>query len=576
MDAHSQPYDQVRITFADSLILRHLPDRVTVTDRNGFIVHVNPAFEEVTGYTAEEAIGQRPSLLKSGVHPPEFYEELWRTITSGHPFRAEVANRKKNGELYFEDQLIVPIFDAECGQSDEPCGFVSIARDLSDRKQLEARILHLAEHDELTGLPNRRGLISRAERALVRATELGEPLTLLFIDLDDFKVINDAYGHRVGDLALAAAACKIRGGVREKDICGRWGGDEFVVILPGTDLKAAWSVAQRIRKELDTPTHVDDKTPIINLKASIGMAIFPSDGRSVDELIRIADSGMYRAKERAGGIAHTRDWAQVEYRLRRSLELSNALRLNQLHLHYQPILDLGSGTFTKAEALLRWRHPRTGTIRPGNFVALAEQSREIVAIDQWVAREAIKTIRWLSRSGIALDICINVSGRTLGEGALSDLITQFDESESEYLRHLIVEVTERAVFQLGRAQEAVDALRKRGVRIAIDDFGTGYSGLAYLEDLSADIVKIDQRFIKGLGCNRGSEAIVGAVIGLASEFGCRSLAEGVETATQLKWLTEAGCHEAQGYLIGRPMPRERLARIATSHFGDSRPVKALG
>ena len=606
------------LSFDAFTLFRHLPDRVTVTDRHGVILYVNPAFEKVTGYSAEEIIGKRPSVLKSGVHGPEFYRNLWDTITSGRPFRAEMVNKKRNGEFYVEDQLILPLTDrssdgtgygadrwsAEAddrldrldagragssgdrsdrpgagsgeGKADpagSPRWFVSIARDITERKELEARIRYLAEHDELTGLPNRRGVLAIAKRALERAAEENAPFSVLFIDLDNFKTINDGYGHRVGDLVLAAAANRIRGVVREEDVCGRWGGDEFVVLLPRTDSSAARGVARRVRAALETPARVEESAPVVYLQASVGVAAFPGDGETVEELIRIADEGMYLAKGQVSGVAHVHDRAESDSRLQLLLDIPGAVRLGQLHQSYQPILNLKTGRVEEAEALLRWRHPTRGTLRPGKFIQLAEQYRDIVAMDQWAIRKAVETAGDLKAAGVDLDIAVNVSSRTLEEGLLPASITALGESSPECLSRLIIEVTEGALVQFDKARKALDAVREQGVRVSIDDFGTGFSCMTYLEEMPADIIKIDRRFVEGIGRKRGSEAIIRSMISLAAEFDCRTVAEGVETAEQLEWLAAAGCHAAQGYWIGRPMSAKRLARLVFSGRLD-RPGQA--
>ena len=553
------------LTFDVFTLFQHLPDRVTVTDPNGVIVYVNPAFQEATGYSAQEVIGQRPSVLKSGHQSPEFYQNLWNTIQSGRPFRAEVVNRRKSGELYFEDQLIVPIV-ARADHAGGPHWYISIARDITERKALEMRIRHMAEHDELTGLPNRRGFLRRVETAMKQAEEADKPFAVLFVDLNDFKEINDQYGHLAGDLVLAAVARKIAGSVRKEDVCARWGGDEFIVLLPGADLETARSIAHRIHAELDVPTTVDNGVPVIYVQASIGIAVFPDDGRRLEDLIRVADVAMYSGKGRTNGVSHILDREQADSLLQLLVEIPHAVRLGQFQLLYQPILDLKSRSITKAEALLRWNHPEMGMVLPGAFIGLAEQSRDIVVIDQWVVREGVKTIQALRDAGVAIDIAMNVSGRTLEEGVLPDMFAEIGGASPEVLQHVILEVTERAFIRLDSARKTLETLRRQGVRVSIDDFGTGYSCLAYFEELPADIVKIDRRFVHGIGNKRGSEAIIRAIIGLCAEFGCHSLAEGVETQSQLDWLCGVGCREAQGYWIAKPLPRERLIELALSGF----------
>jgi len=543
----------------DALALfHHLPDRVTVTDREGTILYVNPSFEAVTGYSAEEAVGQKPSVLKSGHHPQSFYRELWETILAGRTFRAEVINRKKSGELYYEDQLIVPVLAAD----EKPRFFVSFARDISERKALDERVRFLVDHDPLTGILNRRGLLSGVRRTLEEARHTGQPVSILFIDFDNFRTINDGYGHRVGDRILVKASQRIRECVGEAGACGRYGGDEFLAVLPATGPDAAEAIAERMRSLLEAPTEVDEAPIPLHLQASVGIAAFPNDGQSVEEVIHAAEQAMGAAKQRAKGVARADRKRITPQRMRLLLDLPGALKCGQIVLHYQPILDLKSRSVAKYEALVRWHHPELGTINPGDFIALAEETRDIVAIDKWVIQKATADILTLLELGLRYDIAVNVSARAFGEGSVVDVMRQIAKTAPQALGHLVVEVTESALVRVDTARDSFESLRQLGVRVALDDFGTGYSSMAYLEEIPVDIIKIDRRFVSGIGVRRGSEAIIRAIIALCDAFGCRALAEGIEDGRQLEWLAEAGCHEAQGFWIGRPASPEELGWAA--------------
>lgn len=535
-------------------LFEHLPDRVTVTDRDGNILYVNPSFEAVTGYSAQEAVGKKPSILKSGHHPPSFYRELWETILAGRPFRAEVINRKKSGELYYEDQLIVPVL----GEGQQPVWFVSFARDITERKALDARVRFLINHDPLTGTLNRRGLLSRARRSLEEARETGKPVSALFIDLDNFRTINEGYGHRVGDLVLIAASQRIREHIRPSDTCGRWGGDEFLALLPGLDAEAAEAVARGVQARLEEPAELDETAPTIYLQASVGVATFPCDGQSIEEVVAVAEQAMCAAKERVRGVGRIDRRSSKAERMRLLLELPRALQNGQIDLDYQPIIDLKSRRVTGYEALIRWRHPELGTILPGDFIALAEETRDIVAVDKWALRRAAQDALALVKGGLAHDIAVNISPRTLTEGSIIEVVKELATSAPQALAHLVVEVTESALVRMDAARQSLESLRQLGVRVALDDFGTGYSSMAYLEEIPADIIKIDRRFVSGIGVRKGSEAIIRAIIALCDEFGCRVLAEGIEGSHQLDWLAASGCHEGQGYLIGPPASRDEL------------------
>lgn len=534
-------------------LFQYLPDRVTVTDRDGVILYVNPAFEEMTGYSAAEAVGSKPSIVKSGYHPPQFYQELWETILAGRPFRAEVMNRKKSGELYYEDQLIVPILD----EQEQPVLFISFSRDITQRKALDARVRFLVDHDPLTGQLNRRGLLSWSERVFREARAAGRPVSVLFIDFDNFRTINEGYGHQLGDRVLITASQRIQACIGQDDACGRWGGDEFVVVLPGTSPGGAEVTARTIQSRLEEPAEVHPAVPTVYLRASIGVAAFPDDGQSVEEVIRLAERAMFAAKERAQGVRRVDRPSTLE-RTRLLVDLPNALQQGQIELHYQPTLDLRSRRVIRYEALMRWRHPQFGMILPGEFIALAEETRDIIAIDHWVLQKAVDDILSLIENHLAYDIAVNLSARTLGEGSIVGLVEEIAAASPEALTRLVVEVTESSLVRMDAARHSLESLRRLGVRVALDDFGTGYSSMAYLEEIPADIIKIDRRFTSGIGVRRGSEAIIRAIIALCREFGCRALAEGIETQDQLEWLTAAGCHEGQGYWIGMPSSKKDL------------------
>ncbi len=535
-------------------LFQYLPDRVTVTDRDGVILYVNPAFEEMTGYSAAEAVGSKPSIVKSGYHPPQFYQELWETILAGRPFRAEVMNRKKSGELYYEDQLIVPILD----EQEQPVLFISFSRDITHRKALDARVRFLVDHDPLTGQLNRRGLLSWSERVFREARAAGRPVSVLFIDFDNFRTINEGYGHQLGDRVLITASQRIQACIGQDDACGRWGGDEFVVVLPGTSPGSAEVTARTIQSRLEEPAEVHPAVPTVYLRASIGVAAFPDDGQSVEEVIRLAERAMFAAKERAQGVRRVDRPSTLE-RTRLLVDLPNALEQGQIELHYQPTLDLGDqpaghplrGADALAPPAVRndpaRRVHRAGRRDPGHH-----RHRPLGS------PKAVDDILSLIENHLAYDIAVNLSARTPGEGSIVGLVEEIAAASPEALTRLVVEVTESSLVRMDTARHSLESLRRLGVRVALDDFGTGYSSMAYLEEIPADIIKIDRRFTSGIGVRRGSEAIIRAIIALCREFGCRALAEGIETQDQLEWLTAAGCHEGQGYWIGMPSSKKDL------------------
>jgi diguanylate cyclase (GGDEF)-like protein/PAS domain S-box-containing protein len=526
-------------------------DAVMITCAGGLIEYVNPAFERSTGYRADEVLGRSPGMLKSGRHGAKFYAALWDTINGGHVFRAVFTNRRKNGELYFEEKTISPIRD----EWQRISHFVATSKDVSERIRAHDQLEYLANMDTLTDLPNRRLFMDRLNQAMQRATRLDRQLAVLFIDLDRFKVINDTLGHRVGDQLLTEVAGRLRACVRTADTVARLGGDEFTILLEDVaSRQAVGQIADKILSMLGQGIRLDDRQFFIS--ASVGITLFPDDAQSIDELLSRADLSMYQAKsagrntrrfyeQRMDQHAHSDFSAEIA--------LHGALERREFFLVYQPIVDAASGRVLALEALLRWNSPDLGVVAPDRFIPILEETGLIVPVSRWSLREALAEVRRMQQSRPDMKLAFNLSGRQLRD---DDLVGDISSAlvETGFDPHMLeLEITESMLMEdLPRTSEIMAALDAMGVSLAIDDFGTGYSSLAYLMRFSVRTLKIDRSFVRELDGGADAATIVRAILSLAGSMGLEIVAEGVETDSQFAHLRELGCHRLQGYLFGRP------------------------
>lgn len=528
---------------------------VLVTDRNQRIVHVNPAFSRITGYSADEVLGQDPRLFKSGRHDTAFYNGLWNALTQRGSWSGEIWNRRKNGEVFPMWQCIRGIHDENGNLSH----YVAVFSDISALKRSQHELDYLAHHDPLTTLPNRLLFSERIEQALQREKQNG---ALLLIDLDHFKIINESLGHNTGDQLLKQIGERLDGLFDKQLTLARLGGDEFGLLSSDcAHAEQASQLAQRLLDSLAEPFSIAGETLFIS--ASIGISLFPNDGGSVEQLLRNADSALFRAKSSG---RHTFSFysqemtAQARQRVKLEAELRQALEQGQLRVYYQPIHHLDDGRLLGAEALVRWQHPQRGLVPPGEFIPIAEDSGLIGAIDAWVLEQACAQMcRWLAEGGELEFVAVNVSSRLFSRGELDLRVARVLEQTGLAPAYLELEVTESAVMDdPDRALELLQHLHGLGVRLAIDDFGTGYSSLARLKRLPVDKLKLDQSFVRGLPNDSEDAAIARAVITLGQSLGLRVLAEGIEQPEQADFLRELGCKLGQGYWFGRPQPAEQL------------------
>ncbi len=536
-------------------------DAVIILDKDVRIVAVNRSFTEVAGYAEAEAFGKNPRFLQSTRHDRAFYKAMWTSILDTGHWQGEIWNRRKSGETYPE-WLTISVIKDEQGQISN---YIGVYSEINVLKKAHARLQHMADHDALTGLPNRVLLGDRIEHALERARRERNAMALLFVDLDRFKYVNDTLGHQAGDQLLLQVSERLAASVRASDTVARLGGDEFVVLLEDIEdpLKECAAVAEKVLDKLRLPLTVNNQTLFIS--ASVGISTFPSDGNDADTLLKHADTAMYHAK--AGGRNAYRFYtAELTKRAHEHLMLEHDLRLalnqGELELYYQPQVVLRTRQVVGAEALIRWRHPKLGLVTPAKFIPYAEDTGLIEPIGTWVLRSACaQSAAWQAAGLPPLRIAINISAYQLGRENLVDTVTAALKETKAEPDFLELEITEGFfIKEPGKAIEVLHALKALGLTLAIDDFGTGYSSLAYLKRLPIDKLKIDGSFLRDIPHDKDDAGIVRSVIALAHSLRLSVTAEGVETGAQLNFLRMHECDEAQGHLISLPLPMDKFRR----------------
>ncbi len=543
-------------------VFEHSAEAIMVSDRDNRILEVNQSFCRLTGYSADEVRGMDPGLLSSDRSAADDYREMWQAInTTGH-WQGEIWDRRKDGSCYPKWLAISTIR----GTDGDIEYYIGSFVDISERKAAEEKISHLAHFDTLTDLPNRLHLQGRLEQALAAARRDRQraPLAVMFLDLDRFKNINDTLGHHVGDALLLEVSQRLRASVRQSDIVARLGGDEFVVALAGADAAAAERVAGKILAALSPAFHFDGHS--LHTTSSIGIAVFPTDGETVEVLMRNADAAMYHAK--SAGRNNLQFFAASMNELasdRRQLEedMHLALQQGQFALHYQPQVDAMRRVFG-AEALLRWQHPEHGLVPPPRFIPLAEDTGLIVPIGQWVLETACAQLAaWsLAARTRELQLAINVSARQFRQTDFAQQVAQALARSGARPTLLKLELTESLVLDnVADTITKMNAIKQLGVSFAMDDFGTGYSSLSYLTRLPLDQLKIDRAFVSRLPDNRSDAVIAQTIVTMGRSLGLRVLAEGVENEAQCRFLDSHGCDGYQGFLFSRPLPSEDFARF---------------
>lgn len=549
------------------------PISILITDTDGLIEYVNPRFSAVSGYSLDEIRGNTPCLLQTNTLSAEEYRRLQQVIAAGGVWHGELCNRRKDGEFFWESAHVSAIRD--------PCGaithFIWLREDITARKQAEERIRFLAYYDNLTQLPNRALLQERLQEAIETAHARLRLLAVMFLDLDQFKRINDSLGHGAGDLVLQGVAHRLQDCLRHEDyvwaarpetpmpqdLLARLGGDEFVILL--TDVNHPDNVtriAQRILSSIAKPFVIEGNEVFIS--CSIGIALYPHDGTSTESLLKNADTALYHAKDQGrNNYQLYSDWMNVAAVQRMALEnrLRKALEQRELSLHYQPQVALDSGRIVGVEALLRWHNPELGAVSPLDFIPVAEETGMIIPIGEWVLRTACAQARAWQNEGLpALRMAVNLSARQCEDPQLPARVAKI-LSETGLSPHLLeFEITESLLMREG-VLDILKALKRLGIQLSIDDFGTGYSNLGYLRRFPIDRLKIDKAFVQDINHREDRDAIAAAVIAMAHSLRLGVTAEGVETDTQLELLQELNCDEMQGYYFSRPYPPEQITAL---------------
>jgi diguanylate cyclase (GGDEF)-like protein/PAS domain S-box-containing protein len=536
-------------------------DAILVTDADNRIVSVNKAFTEITGYSADEAVGRTPSLLQSGRHDRSFYQSLWTQLQESGHWQGEIWNRRKDGEIYPE-WLSISVIQNGQGKA---ANYIGIFTDITRAKEAQDYIQFLAHYDPLTRLPNRLLLQDRLAQAISSAQRADGKVAVMFLDLDRFKNINDSLGHECGDALLVEVATRLKRALREEDTVARLGGDEFVVVL--RNVRSADDVGPVAHKILDTlhdPFLLDPHQ--LTVTSSIGISLYPDDGTDSNILMKNADAAMYAAKQTGRNtcvfFAPSMNAGALE-RLSMENSLRRALEQEEFRLHYQPRIDIQTGRIVGFEALLRWKHPELGDIPPARFVPLAEETGLIVPIGAWALQTACTINREWQLLGLPpVTVAVNLSSLQFRQKQMQEAVLNALKNSGLNGSYLELELTESVVMENPEAAtESLRLLKKLGVQLSIDDFGTGYSSLAYLKRFPLDTLKIDQSFVRDLVVDADDASIVSAVISMAHDLGLDVVAEGVETLEQLRFLRARQCDGAQGYLFGRAVDAETALNL---------------
>ena len=586
VEEHKKAQETLKLNYE---VIRSTSEAVVVTDSNNIIVEVNDAYTSITGYTREEIVGATPARLQSGRHDKEFYAQMWNQLISEGCWKGEIWDRKKSGEIY-PKWLTINVVKNDTG---EVSHYVGVFSDISDLKQQEAELEKLAHYDPLTQLPNRLLFKERVEQKILRAARNGDKVALMFLDLDHFKHINDSLGHEAGDLLLIEISKRLETQIRDIDTLSRQaddhdislsrtvarqGGDEFTIALGDLrSLSGLVDIIERMQALLRKPVLINGHN--ISINTSIGIAVYPQDGLSYEELTRHADAAMYRSKEAGRGnflFFTERMNVQAHKRLKLETEMRTSLSGEHFQLFYQPKVESSQQRIMGMEALVRWQHPEQGLIAPNDFIGIAEDTGLIIPLGDWILKTAcLSCATWNQQQNTELQVAVNISAKQFGDPKFVSKVKTALQDSNLPAHCLELEITEKIIIKnIDDAIAIINQLRDLGVKVAMDDFGTGYSSLNFLRRIPVDTLKIDRSFIGQLS-NQDSEAnlaIIKAIIELGWNLKMQIVAEGVETSAHDKLLKDMKCDMLQGYFYSKPLPSE----IFTTYLNKLYPEENTG
>ncbi len=532
-------------------VFENTNEGVLITDKEGVILDTNRAFTEITGFTKKEVLGKRPSILKSGIYEPKFYAAMWADLLSKRKWIGEIYNRRKDGSMYPELLNISAVVD----ENKDIENFIAVFSDISVLRESEQKLDFLSHHDSLTGLPNKTLLKARIEQAIYGNHRRLK--SVIFLDIDNFKNINDSFGHSIGDEMLVEISKRLAKHTKKSDTLARIGGDDFIVFLDNVqDLDYISFYADKILRLINEPIKLGEQK--FRITGSIGISLFPNDGEGSEDLIKNADTAMFRSKDNGKNtfVFYDNDMSKTTYeKVTLENEIQSALDSDEIEVFYQPQFDLTSEKVIGFEALARWFHPNLGFVPPDKFIPVAEETKMIIPIGAYILRKACEDMATLEQEGLAPGrVAVNVSGVQIEDSNFIQTIKESLADSKISVDMLEIEITESMMMKFPDTWiDLLTDIRKVGIGISLDDFGTGYSSLNHLKKLPITTLKIDRSFIMDIPHDANACAVAKAIIGLGKSMGMKTLAEGIEEESQKVYLQELGCTEAQGYYYAKPM-----------------------